>query len=222
MHQMLPGTACCCVLALSLRGSALEPSFHISLRPLGPLGDLHPGWGSAAQLVSEVCWGLETETMPISPTSSCSLHLWTCLNVTLETSPSLFFRELCRKPGVWASEPGAWRVGASPSHPPSVHRLLYVFFLFPPLYPASSQFYGLSCRFSSVQFSCSVMSNSLGPHGLQHTRPPCLLPAPGDYSNSCLLSWWYRPIISSFVVPFSSCLQSFPASGSRSHHCSLL
>ena len=64
-----------------------------------------------------------------------------------------------------------------------------------------------------VQFSHSVLSNSLWPHGLQHTRLPCPSPTPGAYSNSCPLSWWSHPIISSSVVPFSSCLQSFPASG---------
>ena len=66
---------------------------------------------------------------------------------------------------------------------------------------------------SSVQFSHSVVSNSLRPHGLQHTRPPCPSPIPGVYSNSCPLSWWYHPTISSSVISFS-CLQSFPASGS--------
>ena len=66
---------------------------------------------------------------------------------------------------------------------------------------------------SSVQFSCSVMSDSLQPHGLQHTRPPGPSPTLGAYPNSCLLSWWCHPTISSTVVPFSSCLQSFPASG---------
>ena len=65
-----------------------------------------------------------------------------------------------------------------------------------------------------VQFSCSVMSDSLQLHGLQHFRPPCSSPAPRLYSNSHPLSWWCLPTISSSVVPFSSCLQSFPASGS--------
>ena len=58
------------------------------------------------------------------------------------------------------------------------------------------------------------MSDSLWPHGLQHARPPCSLPTPGGYSNSCPLSQWCHPTISSSVVPFSSCPQSFPASGS--------
>ena len=66
----------------------------------------------------------------------------------------------------------------------------------------------------SVQFSCSVMSNSLWPHWLQHTRPSCSSPTPGVYSNSCPLSRWYQPTISSSVLPFSSRVQSFPASGS--------
>ena len=65
---------------------------------------------------------------------------------------------------------------------------------------------------SSVQFSHSVMSDSLSPHELQHTRPPCLSPTPGAYPNSCPLSRWCYPTISPSVVPFSSCLQSFPAS----------
>ena len=58
------------------------------------------------------------------------------------------------------------------------------------------------------------MSDSLRPHGLQHTRPPCPSPIPGVYSNSCPLSWWCHPTISSSTVPFPSCLQSFPASES--------
>ena len=74
--------------------------------------------------------------------------------------------------------------------------------------------YSIECKLSSVQFSCSVMSNSLWPHGLQHTTPPCLSPTPVVYSNSCPLSQWCHPTISSSVIPFSSCLQSFPASGS--------
>ena len=58
------------------------------------------------------------------------------------------------------------------------------------------------------------MSDSLQPDGLKHTRPPCPSPTPGACSNSCPLSWWCHPTISSSVVPFSSHLQSFPASGS--------
>ena len=65
-----------------------------------------------------------------------------------------------------------------------------------------------------VQLSCSVVSNSLGPHELQHARPPCQSPTPGVYPNSCPLSQWCHPAISSSVVPFSPCPQSFPASES--------
>ena len=67
---------------------------------------------------------------------------------------------------------------------------------------------------SSVEFSCSLVSDSLRLHGLQHARLPCPSPAPGVYSNSCPLSRWCHPTISSSVVPFSLCLQSFPGSGS--------
>ena len=67
-----------------------------------------------------------------------------------------------------------------------------------------------SVQFSSVAQSCPT----LWPHGLQHTRPPCPSLTPRVYSNSCPLSQWYHPTFSSSVIPFSSCLQSFPASGS--------
>ena len=69
-------------------------------------------------------------------------------------------------------------------------------------------------QFRSVQFSHSVTFGSLQPHGLQHTRLSCPLPTPGVYSNSCPLSRWWCPTISSSVIPFSSCLLSFLASGS--------
>jgi len=66
----------------------------------------------------------------------------------------------------------------------------------------------------SVQFSHSVMSDCLRPHRLQHTRPPFPSPTTRAYLNSCPLSWWWHPTISSSLIPFSSHLQSFPASGS--------
>ena len=66
----------------------------------------------------------------------------------------------------------------------------------------------------SVQFSCSVVSDSLWPHELQRARPPCPSPTPIAYPNSCPLSRWCHLTISSSVIPFSSCPQSFPASGS--------
>ena len=67
---------------------------------------------------------------------------------------------------------------------------------------------------TSVQFSCSVVSDSLWSHGLQQARLPCPSPTPGAYSNSYPLHRWWHPTISSSVIPFSSRLQSFPASGS--------
>ena len=76
----------------------------------------------------------------------------------------------------------------------------------------SSLLFPKGFRFNSL--SCSVMFDSLQPHGLQHTRFPCPSPTPRAYSNSCPSSWWCHPTISSSVIPFSSCLQSCPASES--------
>ena len=73
----------------------------------------------------------------------------------------------------------------------------------------------LKFLFLKLQFSSGAqLSNSLRPRGLQHARPPCPSPTPGVYTNSCPLSWWCHLTISSSIVPSSSCLQSFPASGS--------
>ena len=73
---------------------------------------------------------------------------------------------------------------------------------------------GTERGFSSIPFSRSVVSDSLWSHGLQHARTPCPSPTPGAYSNSCPLIWWRHPTISSSVIPFSCCFQSFPESGS--------
>ena len=73
---------------------------------------------------------------------------------------------------------------------------------------------GLQEKFSSIQFSHSVVSNSLRPYEPQHARPPCPSPTPGVHPNPCPLSRWCHPAISSSVIPFSSCPQSLPASGS--------
>ena len=86
-----------------------------------------------------------------------------------------------------------------PYSPPSVHSHLLSF--------------TRSLIMPLLLLSHSIISNSLRPHGLQHARLPCPSPSPGACSNSCPLSWWCHPTISSSVVPFS-CLQSFPASGS--------
>ena len=72
----------------------------------------------------------------------------------------------------------------------------------------------VSVQFSSVQSSCSVVSDSFWPHELQHARAPCPSPTTGVYPNSCPSSQWCHPAISSSAIPFSSCPQSFPASES--------
>ena len=69
-------------------------------------------------------------------------------------------------------------------------------------------------NYCNGQFSHSIVSYSLWPHKLQHARPPCPSPTPRFYPNSCPLSWWCHATISSSIIPFSSCLQSFPGSGS--------
>ena len=84
--------------------------------------------------------------------------------------------------------------------------------LFTCLWP--SLFLSMELYTVSVQFNCSVMSDSLRNHRLQHTRPLCPSPTPRVYSSSHPLSQWCHPTISSSVIPFTSCLQSFPASGS--------
>ena len=81
---------------------------------------------------------------------------------------------------------------------------------------APTSWLGPSCA-SSVQSSLSVVSDSSRPHGLQHARPPCPSPTPRVDTNSCPLSWWCHPTISSSVIPFSFHLQSFPASRSCSN-----
>ena len=83
-----------------------------------------------------------------------------------------------------------------------------------PCNPRDSKESSPAPQFSPGQFSHSVVYDSFLPHGLQLTNPPCPSPTPGIYSNSCLLSQRCHPIISSSVIPFSSCLQSFSASGS--------
>ena len=87
----------------------------------------------------------------------------------------------------------------------------------------TSDFIQVEIYFDSVQFSHSIISDSLWPHESQHARPPCPSPTPGVYSNSCPSSQWCHPAILSLVIPFSSCPQSLPASGSfpvSQHHSS--
>ena len=82
------------------------------------------------------------------------------------------------------------------------------------LIPTYLWLFQLPVTYFSVQFSSLVVPDSLRPHGLQHTRLPCPSPTPRAYSNSCPLSWWCHPTISSSIVPLSSCFQSSPESGS--------
>ena len=89
--------------------------------------------------------------------------------------------------------------------------LILIFLKFRVFFIYVHEIYG---SFSPVQFSHSVVSDPLRPHEPQHARPPCPSPTPGVCPNSCPLSRWCHPTISSSVVPFSSCPQSFPTSGS--------
>ena len=100
---------------------------------------------------------------------------------------------------------------------PTISSSAFPFSSYPQPFPASGSFpMSLLFAFSSVQFSRSVVSNSLWPHESQHTRPPCPSPTPRIHSDSLPSSQWCHPAISSSVVPFSSCPRSLPASGSFS------
>ena len=99
-----------------------------------------------------------------------------------------------------------------PEHGVSLHRFVSSLISFISIIQFSV--YRSFASFSSVQFSGSVVSDSLWPHEPQHARPPCPLPTPGIHPNSCPSIRWCHPTISSSVVPFSSCPQSFPASES--------
>ena len=99
---------------------------------------------------------------------------------------------------------------------------LFIVFHWSVPYANTTLFWSCTVAISSVQFSHSVTSNSLQPQGLQYTKPPCPSPTRRAYSYSCPFHWWCHPTISSSVIPFSSHLQSFPASGffsSESVHC---
>ena len=124
-------------------------------------------------------------------------------------------------PPLSPSHPSGSSQCTSPEHPVSciepgleiyfTYDKIHISMLFSQIIPG---FLLSSFMLSSVQFSCSVVSNSLWPHGLQHARLPCPSPTPRVYSNSCPLSPWCHLTISSSVIPFSSNLQSFQASGS--------
>ena len=142
-----------------------------------------------------------------------------CLGITLlhpqctrQTLHSLKWPFLGKSVFDFEPEPGAWRnsfagfaglraMNTLAGVAPSVFRCKRVS---PPIWLTSA----------AVQFSCSVVSSSLWPHGLQHTTPPRPSPTPRVYWNPCPLSRWCHPNILSSVIPISTCLQSFPASGS--------
>ena len=121
-------------------------------------------------------------------------RFWACRLKGLERSPSLYIFSFSSRPGGSGSQD--WEENMWRPHPlPAWHVLLF-------------------SLVSLFLFSYSVISDSLPPHGLKHASLPCPSPSPGVCSNSCLLSWWCHRIISSSVILFSSCPQSFPASGS--------
>ena len=121
-----------------------------------------------------------------------------------------------RSDGVPEWEPGASFSGAESVLEPLCGSLqcawlVFHFFLF---YDLPRELWHLFIYLGKLYFSRSAMSDSLRPHGLQHARLPCPSPTPGACLNSCLSTRWWHPTISSSVVPVSSRLQSFPASGS--------
>ena len=120
----------------------------------------------------------------------------------------LFLRNNCNFVFVFSLSHEAFRCfqGANKDIVFSFSSLLICYLLHVLLFPTDS--------FWISQFSCSLVSDSLQPHGLQRARPPCLSPTPKACSNSCPSCCWCHPTISSSVIPFFSCLQSFPASGS--------
>ena len=151
----------------------------------------------------------------------CHFISLTWNNISRLNNPSIFF--LSGQMGLWQSYPPTCLEVKNLFLPPTsklfyfsgFNFLIYKYQLSLALNVNSgSKYYNFIASALSVQFNCSVVSNSLRPHGLQHARPPCPSPTPGVYSNSCPLSRWCHPTISSSVVPFSSCLQSSPASKS--------
>ena len=130
-------------------------------------------------------------------------------NIQHHSNPSLCPKHCCQNCWTW---PVLWRPTAL-SRTNTKKRCLF--------HHRESKYKGKNSRDTQnnkqvwpVPFSCSVASNSLWPHGMKQTKSPCSSPTLWVYSNSCPLSWWRHPTISSSVVPFSSCFQSFPASGS--------
>ena len=168
----------------------------------------------------QVCDALHTQGFYFVPKSFCDLHdLIKLLKLFFEaakTKVSRCFPQFMVHIGLFFEEINLFYFNQFIFLNSIFHFLLY-FTLFSKyhflsfLYISKNETRTPNC---SVQFSCSVMSDSLGTHEPQHTRPPCPSPTPRIYPNPCPLSRWCRPTISSSVIPFSSCPQSFPASGS--------
>ena len=149
-------------------------------------------------------YGLQSFWFPCHPLSprlcsnSLPLSWWCYLTISSSAAPSSFAFNLSQHQGLfqWVGSftSGGQSIGASA--------------------PVSVLPMNIRVDFLSVQFSRSVVSDSLQPHEPQHARPPCPSPTPRVHPNPCSLSWWCHPAISSSVVPFYSCPQSFPTSGS--------
>ena len=137
------------------------------------------------------------------------LHCFVCLQYLLpllQNFPSSLFGELVLLPWQPASSSGGCPSWETISSSCLDHKIGAGHPRWGKMVPAL-----LARRLSSVQFSCSVVSDSLWPHGLQHARPPCSSPTPRVYPNSCLLSWWCHPIISSSVIPLLLLPSIFPS-----------
>ena len=170
---------------------------------------------------------LKLQPAPVGPEESCSRHVYFCWVHILEPvkNPqarawhSEQYRE--QRGGEAGALPqptqGCWEQAGSWFAYVSVCGFWYLCFKKPGftfLCLALRMLYTLYTNVGSVYFNFSVVSDSLQPHRLQYARPPCPSPTPRACSNSCPSSQWCHPTISSSVVPFSSCLQFFPASGS--------
>ena len=119
----------------------------------------------------------------------------------------LFHEKIKRRQRLYT--PTTWSAHTLQLHPYTLQNQLHIWGTQYKIYQSQGDY-----QFGSVQFSRSVVSDSLRPHESQYARPPCPSQTPGVYSNSCPSSWWCHPAISSSVIPFSSCPQSLPASGS--------
>ena len=141
------------------------------------------------------------------PESAINIHIsplsWTSFPPTPQSSPLSCYRGPGWAPWITQQLPTSHLFYISPCSLPYATTILFLSLL-------------LVIDNCSVQFSGSVVSDSLQPHELQHARPPCPSSTPRVHSNSCPSSYWFHPAISSSVVRFSSCPQSLPASGSLS------